>query len=140
MNATLRSICILNLGSIMVLSFATKGHAQSLPDGPGKAEFQRICGNCHSVSIATSQRMTQSQWAGVVNEMVSRGAQGTQPDLDSVTAYLATHFGPGAPTAMPSPAPTVAKATLLSDAEVARATGLIKANGCLSCHRVAGTG
>jgi putative heme-binding domain-containing protein len=75
--------------------------------------------------------------------MVSRGAQGSQQDLDNVTNYLATHFGQGAPpaaSAMPAAAPAVAKEAPLSEAEVTRAMGLIKANGCLSCHRVAGTG
>jgi putative heme-binding domain-containing protein len=140
---TYRSKCIFSLGSMFVLSFAVCGYAQSLPEGQGKAEFQRICGNCHSVTMATSQRMTQEQWTGVVNDMVSRGAQGSQQDLDKVTSYLATHFGQGAPPAagdMPAAAPAVAKETPLSEVEVTRAMGLIKANGCLSCHRVAGTG
>src|ERR1700761_7163407 len=143
MDITYRPKCIFILGLILLLSSAVCGYAQSLPDGQGKAEFQRICGNCHSVSIATSQRMTQAQWTGVVNDMVSRGAQGSQQDLDNVTAYLATHFGQGAPPAagpMPAAAPAVAKEAPLSEAEVTRAMGLIKANGCLSCHRVADTG
>ena len=112
MDMSYRSKCIFSLGSMFVLSFAVSGYAQSLPEGQGKAEFQRICGNCHSVSIATSQRMTQAQWTGVVNDMVSRGAQGSQQDLDNVASYLATHFGQGAPPAagaMPAAAPAVAK-------------------------------
>jgi putative heme-binding domain-containing protein len=141
MNMRFRSNCIFHLGSTIVLSVAVCGHAQSLPDGQGKAEFQRICGNCHSVSIATSQRMTQAQWTGVINDMVSRGAQGSQQDLDNVTTYLATHFGQGAPPAASAlPAPALAKETPLSEAVVTRAMGLIKANGCLSCHRVATNG
>jgi putative heme-binding domain-containing protein len=143
MDMTDRPKCIFSLGSMIVMSFAVSGYGQSLPEGPGKAEFQRICGNCHSVSIATSQRMTRAQWTGVVNDMVSRGAQGSQQDLDNVTTYLATHFGQGAPPAagaMPAAAPAVVKETPLSEAEVTKAMGLIKANGCLSCHRVAGTG
>jgi putative heme-binding domain-containing protein len=121
---------------------ALMGHAQTLPDGKGKAEFQRICSNCHSVSMATSQRMDQAQWTGVVNDMVSKGAQGTQQDFDNIIAYLTANYGKGAPpTAAPAPSPTPAPAAVplaahLSEAEVAKATGLIKANGCLSCHRV----
>ena len=49
MDMTYRSKCIFILGSMFVLSFAVSGQAQSLPEGQGKAEFQRICGNCHSV-------------------------------------------------------------------------------------------
>jgi putative heme-binding domain-containing protein len=142
MDMTKRSKCIFILGSIAILSFAGSGQAQSLPEGQGKAEFQRICSNCHSVDIATSQRMTQAQWTGVVNDMVSRGAQGSQQDLDNVTTYLATHFGQGAPpaaSAMPA-APAVTKETPLSEEQVTKAMGLIKTNGCLSCHRVAGAG
>jgi putative heme-binding domain-containing protein len=143
MDMTYRPKCIFILGSILVLSFGVSGHAQSLPEGLGKTEFQRICSNCHSVSIATSQRMTQAQWTGVVNDMVSRGAKGSQQDLDNVVSYLSTHFGQGAPPAagaMPAAAPAVAKETPLGEEQVTKAMGLIKTNGCLSCHRVAGTG
>src|ERR1700760_3739866 len=118
MDMTYRPKCSFVLRSILVLGFAVSGYAQSLPEGQGKTEFQRICGNCHSVTIATSQRMTQAQWTGVVNDMVSRGAQGSRQDLDKVTSYLATHFGQDAPTvvgAIPAASPAVAKETPLSE-------------------------
>ena len=124
---------------IACASCALLGHAQTLPQGKGKAEFQRICSNCHSVSMATSQRMDQAQWTGVVNDMVSKGAQGTQQDFDNIIAYLTANYGKSTPpTAAPkTPAPaSVPLAAPLSEAEIAKATGLIKANGCLSCHRV----
>lgn len=126
------------------VSWSLMGRAQTLPEGKGKAEFQRICNSCHSVSIATGQRMDQAQWTGVVNDMVSRGAQGTQQDLDNVIAYLTTYYGKDKPmTAAPSQAPVPAAmpaAAPLSEAEITKATGLIKANGCWSCHRAADTG
>jgi putative heme-binding domain-containing protein len=133
----LRSACL-----IICLAYALGGHGQALPEGKGKAEFQKVCGNCHSVSMATSQRMDKAQWTGVVNDMVSRGAQGTQQDLDNIIAYLTANFGPGKPaTAAVSPsAVPVPVMTPLSEAEIAKATGLMKANGCLSCHRIGDTG
>src|ERR1700748_1663638 len=143
MSMTFRVQCIFILGSMLILNAGAYSQAQSLPEGHGKAEFQRICGNCHSVSIATAQRMTQAQWTGVVDDMVSRGAEGSQQDLDNVVGYLSTYFGQGtAPpaAAVPAPAPSAAKETPLSEEQVARAMALIKANGCLSCHRVAGAG
>jgi putative heme-binding domain-containing protein len=132
---------------IACASCALMGHAQTLPQGKGKAEFQRICSNCHGVSMATSQRMDQAQWTGVVNDMVSKGAQGTQQDFDNIIAYLTANYGKDTPptaapptaAAAPAPAPSPAAVPLaapLSEAEIAKATGLIKANGCLSCHRV----
>jgi putative heme-binding domain-containing protein len=137
---------IFNLGSIACLSLAVTGHAQSLPEGKGKADFQRICSSCHSVSMATTQRMTQAEWMGVVNDMVSRGAQGTQDELNNVVTYLAANYGKdNAPAAnvatapAPAPAPAVIQ-TPLSEAEIAKGTKLLKANGCLSCHRVGDMG
>jgi putative heme-binding domain-containing protein len=129
---------------IACASCALMGHAQTLPEGKGRAEFQRVCSSCHSVSMATSQRMDQAQWTGVVNDMVSKGAQGTQQDFDNIVAYLAANYGKGTPpSAAPAPGPTPAPAPAvaplaapLSEAEIAKATGLIKANGCLSCHQV----
>ena len=136
---------IFNLGSIACLSLAVVGHAQSLPEGKGQADFQRICSSCHSVSMATTQRMTQAEWMGVVNDMVSRGAQGTQDELNNIVTYLATNYGkdkaPAAANAAaaPPPPPAIIQ-TPLSEAEIAKGTKLLKANGCLSCHRVGDVG
>jgi putative heme-binding domain-containing protein len=134
----------ITLGSIACLSLAVAGHAQSLPEGKGKADFQRICSSCHSVSMATTQRMTQAEWTGVVNDMVSRGAQGTQDELNNVVTYLAANYGKDNafavnPATAPAPAPAVIQ-TPMSEAEMAKGTKLLKANGCLSCHRVGDMG
>jgi putative heme-binding domain-containing protein len=135
---------VFNLGSIACLSLAVVGHGQSLPEGKGQADFQRICSSCHSVSMATTQRMTQAEWMGVVNDMVSRGAQGTQDELNNVVTYLAANYGkdkaPAAnAAAAPAPPPSVVQ-TPLSEAEIEKGTKLLKANGCLSCHRVGDLG
>jgi putative heme-binding domain-containing protein len=127
---------------IATIGCVLAGQAQTLPEGTGKAEFQRVCSGCHSASMATGQRMDQAQWTGVVNDMVSRGAQGTQQDLDNIIAYLTANYGkrqPAAPAPPPVQAPTPAMAPL-SAAEITRATGLVKANGCLSCHRIGDMG
>src|SRR4051794_38409750 len=64
------------------LSAANVARAQSppsappLPEGRGKAEFARICAQCHGLDIATKLRMSEDAWSGVVDDMVSRGAQG----------------------------------------------------------------
>lgn len=71
--------------------------AQPLPEGRGKAEFSRICSQCHAVTIVTKLRMTEDGWSGVVNDMVSRGAQGTDDEFDRIVRYLGAHFGPNNP-------------------------------------------
>ena len=135
--------CIFKLASMACLASALAANAQTLPEGKGRAEFQRICSSCHSVNMATSQRMTHSEWAGVVNDMVSRGAQGSTEDLDNVVIYLSANFGKDKPSAVgaapaqaAAPAPAAPKQAPLSEAEVSKAKELINANGCLSCHRI----
>jgi competence ComEA-like helix-hairpin-helix protein len=68
--------------------------AQNLPDGKGKAQFTRVCSQCHGVEIVIKQTNTPDGWADVVDDMVSRGAQGTDDDFDLVVKYLVAHFGP----------------------------------------------
>src|SRR5215469_12847166 len=101
---------ILGIGPIACLAFAVSVQAQSLPEGRGRADFQRTCGTCHSLATATSQRLTRGEWMRVVNDMVARGAQGTQDELDNVTSYLTANFGKplaGAADVEPKPAPRV---------------------------------
>jgi putative heme-binding domain-containing protein len=146
MNEKHRSKSIWGLWLIAWVSLPLMGYGQTLPEGKGKSEFQRVCSSCHSVSMATGQRMDQAQWTGVVNDMVSRGAQGTQQDLDNIVAYLTANYGKDSPmTAAPAQAPVPAAVMTppvapLSEAQIAKATALIRANGCLSCHRVGDTG
>lgn len=150
--------CVFSLAAIASLGFALNANAQSLPSGKGKAEFQRVCSACHSVNMATTQHMSRSEWQATVNDMVSRGAQGSQDDLDNIVTYLATHFGdhpaPAAPTpaapAAPAPAPmqeqapaaaaTPANVVTLSAAEIAKGKDLLNKNSCLSCHRAGDEG
>ena len=66
---------------------------QVLPEGRGRNETQRICGQCHGVEMATKLRMSEERWAGVVDDMVSRGAQGTQDEFDRIARYMGKNFG-----------------------------------------------
>jgi competence ComEA-like helix-hairpin-helix protein len=65
---------------------------QNLPDGKGKAEFTRICAQCHGVGVVVKATNTPDGWAAVVDDMVSRGAQGTQDDFDRISRYLGVNF------------------------------------------------
>ncbi|HEX4808426.1 MAG TPA: helix-hairpin-helix domain-containing protein [Bryobacteraceae bacterium] len=65
-----------------------------LPEGKGKAQFTQICSHCHGLEMVTKHRNTSDGWSAVVDDMVSRGAQGTDDDFDLVVAYLSAHFGP----------------------------------------------
>ena len=68
--------------------------SEELPQGKGKAQFIQICSQCHGLEMATNQKNTADGWSAVVDDMVSRGAQGTDDDFELVVAYLGAHFGP----------------------------------------------
>ncbi len=136
-------------GPIVGLTFALASHAQSLPEGPGKADFQRTCSVCHSITVVTARRLSYSGWENVVEDMISRGAQAAPDEEKQIVRYLTANFGIGsfqssAPeSAVPEEAPVPAQtqaAPVLDASQKARAQELIRSSGCLSCHRIDGEG
>ncbi len=81
--------------SLLGLSSVILGAAQGddLPDGKGKDVFQRMCSNCHGLDQVTSVKNTKKQWSNVVDDMVSRGAEGSDDDVNAVISYLSRNFG-----------------------------------------------
>jgi hypothetical protein len=86
--------------SLCMIAFSFPMAAQSapqkddLPDGPGKPVVQRMCSGCHKMTTVTSKHATKDQWASIVDRMVSRGANGTDEEIEIVVNYLATNFPP----------------------------------------------
>lgn len=72
--------------------FAPSAAAQTLPDGPGRAELQKVCGLCHQAERSAAVRLTREGWEGVINSMIARGARGTDAEFAAVLDYLSTHF------------------------------------------------
>ena len=66
---------------------------QDLPDGPGKAEVTKLCAGCHDLMFTVSTRETKDGWTRIVNDMRSRGADGTEEEFEKVIAYLTAHMG-----------------------------------------------
>jgi competence protein ComEA len=69
----------------------------SLPPGQGKAIVQRSCGGCHALKVVTSKRASPTQWTALVNQMVSRGADLEDEEIDVVIEYLSKNFPVGKP-------------------------------------------
>ncbi len=76
--------------------------ADTLPDGAGKPIVQKQCVMCHSLSVVTSKRASHTEWTQVVNQMVSRGADLSDDEIDTVIEYLSSHYGPLDQKATPS--------------------------------------
>jgi DNA uptake protein ComE-like DNA-binding protein len=63
-----------------------------LPAGKGKETVERMCSACHGVEYVTGQRLTRSGWESMVDQMMGRGATGTDEEVAEVIAYLTEHF------------------------------------------------
>jgi competence protein ComEA len=78
--------------TLAALAFAIPASAQGLPDGPGKAELQKVCGLCHQAERAAAVRLTKEGWEGVIGDMIARGARGTDEEFAAILDYLTKNF------------------------------------------------
>jgi type 1 glutamine amidotransferase len=65
-----------------------------LPEGPGRAAVESVCGECHSVGEAVATRRSERDWKDVMQLMVDRGATISDEDSKTILAYLSKNFGP----------------------------------------------
>jgi competence ComEA-like helix-hairpin-helix protein len=72
---------------------AKENHSDGLSEVKGKAAFQRACVECHQIEVATRSRYTEAGWRRMVDTMVERGAELSEPEIADVTAYLSKNFG-----------------------------------------------
>jgi competence protein ComEA len=67
--------------------------SSQLPDAPGKAAVTKICATCHEIESVISSRRTKIGWQQSVDDMIGRGAEGSDAEMTAVVEYLATYFG-----------------------------------------------
>jgi competence protein ComEA len=82
----------LNIKVLLTFGFLATGAWAQLPDGPGKAETERICSQCHELARSISLRQDHAGWEATVNQMISLGAKATDKETQSVIDYLAANF------------------------------------------------
>jgi competence protein ComEA len=63
-----------------------------LPEGQGKKLVERICNECHGPENYIKKRLTKDGWEKVMQDMIEKGAQGTDAEFDIVVEYLAKNF------------------------------------------------
>lgn len=66
--------------------------AQELPEGPGKAEVERMCKGCHELARSISPRQDRDAWRITLNKMTAFGMKGTDSDMALVLDYLAKAY------------------------------------------------
>ena len=64
----------------------------ALPDVPGKATVQKVCGSCHGAEVVLGRPHSEDSWADIVTKMVQRGAKGSEEELYEVVQYFAANI------------------------------------------------
>jgi len=65
----------------------------SLPDGPGKPLVEKVCSKCHDLEGVARSRNSKEGWSKIVDDMVSRGAEASDPEIEQIINYLTTSLG-----------------------------------------------
>jgi competence protein ComEA len=68
------------------------GPAEAQNDG--KALVERTCTKWHALTSTLKQRNTRAGWSAIVDDMVARGAEVSDAEIDTIIDYLAKNFGP----------------------------------------------
>ena len=65
----------------------------TLPGGPGKELVETRCTACHDLERVATIKRQKADWPVLVANMVGRGAVATPEEAQTITSYLAAHFG-----------------------------------------------
>ena len=55
--------------------------------------MRKICANCHEIETVIGARRTKLGWQRSVEDMISRGAEGSEQEMEAVVEYLTANFG-----------------------------------------------
>jgi competence protein ComEA len=85
------------IAAVFTTLLCSNAQTLKLPDGPGKDVTQKVCGACHAAELVIGRQEERETWGAIVEDMVQRGAQGTDDEMYQVVDYLATHFSKTSP-------------------------------------------
>jgi len=98
---------------------------------PREAIARRICAQCHPFEFVVGISRTRAQWEAVVENMVGRGARGTNAELSAIVDYLSANHvltpsnvrGGSGPEDKP-----------IVDAKAAQDAKPLYSANCIGCH------
>ncbi|SEG67548.1 hypothetical protein SAMN05421819_4236 [Bryocella elongata] len=93
----------------------SKTSAIALPDGDGMELTKKLCSGCHGTDVFARQRHDRAHWNQIIDNMMSKGMDASDDDLEKVATYLTAHFGEDAQPATPpaaTPPPSVSNASM----------------------------
>jgi competence protein ComEA len=65
------------------------------PDGPGKAEFAKVCSGCHELERSAAMHQDRDGWRVTFDKMIALGAKGSDQEMAAALDYLAKNFPAG---------------------------------------------
>ena len=74
-----------------------KTSAVALPPGEGLETVKKLCSMCHGTDTFARQRHTRHKWNQIIDNMVSKGMEASDDDLEKMADYLGTNLGPDSP-------------------------------------------
>ena len=77
---------------VAVIFFGLAVAWAQLPEGPGKAETERVCKNCHELERSISPRQDRAGWQQTIDKMVSLGAEISEDDYNKILDYLSKNY------------------------------------------------
>jgi cytochrome c oxidase cbb3-type subunit 3 len=92
-SVTLECMFSVVLASMALDAQGVNGSPQ-LPDAPGRETVRKICAACHPAELVLGKGMSREQWGGIVSNMITRGAKGTEAEFAQVVDYLAKNLPP----------------------------------------------
>jgi competence protein ComEA len=66
-----------------------------MPDGPGRAETEKVCKNCHELARSVSLRQDRDGWQTTINKMVALGTKASDQELALILDYLSRNYPAG---------------------------------------------
>ncbi len=87
-----RSLSVILASTALYAQAANR--AAQLPDAPGRDTVNKVCSGCHPSSLVLGKGMSREQWGGIVSNMISRGAKGTEAEFAQVVDYLSKNLPP----------------------------------------------
>ena len=76
----------------LALRQTSASQTSSMPDGPGKAETQKMCSNCHELDKALSLKQDRAGWQRTVEKMLAFGLSADDDQVKLVVDYLARNY------------------------------------------------
>lgn len=64
-----------------------------LPDGPGRAEMDKLCKTCHELARSVSKQQDRDGWEATMAKMTAFGMKGTPEEHKAIVDYLTANFG-----------------------------------------------